>query len=195
MRSNEQDITAVRSEIKNLYQEFLEGDCRLPEDFSFAYDRTTASGYILRGTPFDAYLDGLWNEVDSLRNMTNISEWVRLSAGAEINAAAGALVTWVKKTREMTEVLQEKCRIGHTTIMMPVFPCCTRRVMVVLEDEGVFAPMSEETAELCKTVGISFCIVRSDRKYFDLMEQREWEIEYQTYPNYHDETYADWCFR
>ena len=125
MRTNG-DIAAARAEIETMYREFLEGDGRLPEDFSFAYDRTAASGYILRGTPFDAYLDGLWDEVDSLRNMSNISEWVRLSAGAEINAAAAALVTWVKKTREMTEVLQEKCRIGHTTIMMPVFPCCTR---------------------------------------------------------------------
>ena len=55
------------------------------------------------------------------------------------------------------------------------------------EQEVVFS--SERKAE-----EISFCTVLSDCKLYDLIEQKEKEITYVTYPNYHDETYANWSF-
>lgn len=42
---------------------------------------------------------------------------------------------------------------------------------------------------------ISFCTVLSDCKLYDHIKQKEKELTYETYPNYHDETYADWNFK
>lgn len=43
-----------------------------------------------------------------------------------------------------------------------------------------------------KAENISFCTVLSDCECYDLIEQKAKRIEYTTYLNYHDETYADW---
>ena len=64
--------------------------------------------------------------------------------------------------------------------------------MVVMDDGHDFNGIGEETLKNCKDAGISFCTIVSDRAMYDLIGQKEKEVKYATYPNYHDETYADW---
>ena len=65
--------------------------------------------------------------------------------------------------------------------------------MIVVDDASVLDGITEESAAKCRDLGmISFCKVTSEKTYIDLFEQKEKTISYVTYPNYHDETYADW---
>ena len=112
----------------------------------------------------------------------------------EINAAAQAISDWAKRHREMNALLREKSHVGNTTIMVPVSNYCTGRIMIVIDDRYRFEGIIEESLQKCKSEEISFCTVLSDYKLYDLIEQKEKEITYVTYPNYHDETYADWSF-
>ena len=77
---------------------------------------------------------------------------------------------------------------------VPVSNYCTGKIMIVIDDRGRFADITEESLQKCKAEEISFCTVLSDCKLYDLIEKKEKEITYVTYPNYHDETYADWSF-
>lgn len=161
-KSKEQKIADARAEIEKTFQEFMEGEGRLPEGFSERYNRTIPSGLVLHETPFKAYLDMIWHSVDALHDKTGISDWLYLDESLEINAATQAISDWVKRHREMNALLKEKSHVGNTTIMVPVS---------------------------------NYCTVLSDCKLYDLIEQKEKEITYVTYPNYHDETYADWSFK
>lgn len=181
-----------RAEIRTMFQEFLEGEGKLPAGFSEPYNKTSSSGYIYRGTPFDAYLDEIWKKVDSLKNRSGISEWVYFDGSIEINAAAERIADWVRLHREMKDRLREKCHIGNTTIMVPVSTYGDGRIMIVMKDSHAFQTITEKSMQACKAEGISFCMILSERKLYDFMEQREKEIHYAAYPNYHDETYADW---
>lgn len=67
--------------------------------------------------------------------------------------------------------------------------------MIVIDDRRRFEDITEESVQNCKDMGISFCTVLSDCKLYDHIEQKEKEITYETYPDYHDETHADWRFK
>ena len=41
-------------------------------------------------TPFEAYLNKIWDRVDSLHDKTGISDWLYLDESVDINAAAQA---------------------------------------------------------------------------------------------------------
>lgn len=56
-KSKEQKNADARAEIEKTLQGFLEGEDGLPEGFSDQYNRTTSSGFVLRGTPFTTYLN------------------------------------------------------------------------------------------------------------------------------------------
>lgn len=78
-----------------------------------------------------------------------------------------------------------------------IFPISTygqQKVMIVMNDRQPFEYITEQSIKNCKKDNISFCTILSDCKLYDLIEQKEKEIKYFTYWNYHDETYADWWF-
>ena len=193
-KSKEQKIADARAEIQKTFQDFMEGEGRLPEGFSERYNRTMPSGLVLHETPFKAYLDKIRHSVDALYDKTGISDWLYLDESLEINAAAQAISDWAKRHREMNALLREKSHVGNTTIMVPVSDYCTEKIMIVIDDRCRFESITEESLQKCKSEEISFCTVLSDCKLYDLTEQKEKEITYVTYPNYHDETYADWSF-
>lgn len=111
---NEKDILEVRrGEIKKMYQEFLEGEGKLPEGFLEPYNKMKPSGYIYRGTPFTEYLNQLRNKVDLLCNRSEISDWLFFDGTIEINAAVTIIADWVKRNRKEHSLLKEKCYIGN----------------------------------------------------------------------------------
>lgn len=113
----------------------------------------------------------------------------------EINVAAQAISEWAKQHKEMNALLRKKSHVGNTTIFVLVSNYCEGRIMIVIDDRRRFEGITKESLQKCKAEGISFCTVLSDCKLYDLIEQKEKEITYVTYPNYHDETYADWSFK
>ena len=191
-KSKEQKIADARAEIEKTFQDFMEGEGRLPEGFSERYNRTISSGLVLHETPFKAYLDKIRHSVDALYDKTGISDWLYLDESVEINAAAAAISDWAKRHREMNVLLREKSRVGNMSAAVPVSNYCTGKIMIVIDDRCRFESITEESLQKCKSEEISFCTVLSDCKLYDLTEQKEKEITYVTYPNYHDETYADW---
>lgn len=150
----------------------------------------------MNDTPFKAYLDTIKADVDRLNDDTGISDWFYLDESVEINAAAAAIFDWVKRYKEMETMLRKKaCVDRKTTVSPPAFRHCGGKVMVVIDNKRRYEGITEESIERCKAEKISFCTVLSDCKLYDLMEQKEKEITYVTYPNYHDETYANWSFK
>lgn len=190
----EETATDVREEIRKHFKDFLETDGRLPEGFSEKYNEymSSDSQYIYRGTPFEEYLSKIHRGVDWLRDESGISDWLFWDGSSEIASAAEEILQWVKRHREENRFLKEKCKIGDTVIMTPVWLHCTKQIMVVIEDGSAFRNLPKETIQKCKSENLSFCVILSENKLFDLVEQKEKEITYVTYPNYHDETYADW---
>lgn len=150
----------------------------------------------MNDTPFKAYLDTIKADVDRLYDDTGISDWFYLDESVEINAAAAAISDWVKRYKEMETMLRKKaCVDRKTTVSPPAFRHCGGKVMVVIDNKRRYEGITEESIERCKAEEISFCTVLSDCKLYDLIEQKEKEITYATYPNYHDETYANWSFK
>ena len=195
-KSKEQKIADARAEIEKTFQDFMEGEGRLPEGFSEPYIRITSFGLVLNDTPFKAYLDTIKADVDRLYDDTGISDWFYLDESVEINAAAAAISDWVKRYKEMETMLRKKaCVDRKTTVSPPAFRHCGGKVMVVIDNKRRYEGITEESIERCKAEEISFCKVLSDYKLYDLIEQKEKEITYVTYPNYHDETYANWSFK
>ena len=194
----EETATSVREEIRKHFKDFLEMDGRLPEGFSEKYNEHMPpdSPHIYRGfyrgTPFEEYLSKIHREVDQLRDESGISDWLFWDGSSEIASAAEVILQWLKRHREENRFLKEKCKIGDTVIMTPVCLYCTEQVMVVIEDGSAFRNVPKETIQKCKSENLSFCVILSENKLFDLVEQKEKEITYVTYPNYHDETYANW---
>ena len=93
----------------------------------------------------------------------------------------------------MNELFERKCRVGNTTIFFPTSLYCGGKIMIVVDDASVLDSITEESAAKCKNLDmISFCTVLSENTLYDLFEQKEKKISYVTYPNYHDETYANW---
>lgn len=183
---------ARRAEIRAMFQEFLNGKGRLPAGFSEQYNKTTSSGHIYRGTPFDAYLDEIGKKVDLLKNQSGISEWIYFDGSIEINAAVAIITDWVRLHREMKDQLRGKRHVGNTTIMVPVSTYGHGKIMIVMRDSHAFENITERSMQACKAESISFCIILSELKLYDFIEQKEKELKYVTYPNYHDEIYADW---
>ena len=188
----QQKIANVRAEIKKIYKDFLDGEGRLPEGFSERYNRILPDVYIIRKTPFELYLKNIGKSVDSLRDESGISDWLYLDESVDINTAAAEICDWIKRHKEMYDLLRKKCQIGNTTIMLPLSTYCDRKLMIVIDDRRRFDDITKEYLHNCKAVGISFCTIISDCALYDLIEQKEKKITYVTYSNYHDETYADW---
>ena len=88
-----------------MYQDFVNGEGRLPEGFSAKYNRTTQSGYVLHETPFKEYLDKIWITIDSLNDCTGISDWIYFDGHIEINAAIEMITDWVRRHRKMNDHL------------------------------------------------------------------------------------------
>lgn len=177
-----------------MYADFMEGEGRLPQGLSEKYNKTSRCGAVIRGTPFDAYLDGIRQRVDSLNDRSGISLWLHMDKSAEINAAAAQISDWVKGHRKINGLLREKCHVGNTTVFFTEAVYSGGKIMIVIDDACAFESISEDSVRSCRAADISFCTVLSDCRLYDLIERREKEITYVTYPNYHDETYADWCF-
>lgn len=170
------------------YQEYLENEGKLPAGFSVPYERLYPSGIIINHTPFKAYLDEIRGRVDALHDRSGISDWLHLDSSVEINAAAASICDWFTRYRQM-----KRSRSDHKGFHR--FSCTMgERIMIVLEDGDLFKRMTRESLQMCQAADIGFCTVLSEGRMFDLIEQKEKELTYDTYPNYHDETYGDWRF-
>ena len=195
-KSKKQKIAETRADIMRTFEEFAEGECRLPDGFSEPYIRFTSFGLVLHDTPFKAYLDTIKTDVGRLFDGTGISDWFYLDESVELNAAAIAISDWAKRYKKMKSLLREKGHVDRkTTVTSPAFHRCREKIMVVIDDKRRFEVITEESIERCKDEKISFCTILSDRKLYDLFEQKEKEVTYVTFLNYHDETYAQWSLQ
>ncbi len=195
-RSKEQKIEEARAEMERLLIEFMEGKGRLPKGFSAPYNRIPHYGTVLKGTPFEAYLKQISKEVDALYDRSGVCDWLYFDGSVEINTAITSIWDWASESLRMNELFERKCRVGNTTIFFPTHLYSGGKIMIVVNDASIFDSLTEESAAKCKNLDmISFCKITSEKSFYDLIEQREKEIVYDTYPNYHDETYADWSFR
>lgn len=182
----------AQAEIEKLCRDFLNGEGRLPEGFSAKYHKTTPHGSILRKTPFEEYLHEIQGKADMLFDNTGISDWLYFDGSLEINAAIERIVDRVGRHRKMNAQLREMCRAADLGTGIPLNFFCIHKVMIVMENGDAFRNATEQSIASCKAENISFCTVLSDCECYDLIEQKAKRIEYTTYPNYHDETYADW---
>ena len=172
-----------------MYQDFVNGEGRLPEGFSAKYNRTTQSGYVLHETPFKEYLDKIWITIDSLNDCTGISDWIYFDGHIEINAAIEMINDWVRRHRKMNDHL---CKSKDTFWLLGHHFYCEHKIMIVMENGDAFRNVTEKSIASCKAEQISFCTILSECELYDLIEHMAKTIKYTTYPNYHDETYADW---
>lgn len=65
-KSKEQKIADARAEIEKTFQDFMEGEGRLPEGFSEPYIRITSFGLVLNDTPFKVKRGNLYEQVSTL---------------------------------------------------------------------------------------------------------------------------------
>lgn len=186
---HEQEITAERAEMLKMYQDFVNGEGRLPEGFSEKYNRTTQSGYVLHETPFKEYLDKIRIRIDSLKDRTGISDWIFFDGHIEINTAIEMITDWVRRHRKMNDHL---CKSKDTFGLLGHHFYCEHKIMIVMENGDAFRNVTEKSIASCKAEQISFCTILSECELYDLIEHKAKTIKYTTYPNYHDETYADW---
>ena len=194
-RSKEQRIEEARAEMEALLLEFMEGKGRLPKGFSAPYNRIPHYGAVIKGPPFEAYLKQISKEVDALYDRSGVSDWLYFDGSVEINAAVSSICDWANETLRMDDFLQRKCRVGKTTIFFSTPLYSGGKIMIVVSDARVLDAITEESAAKCRNLDmISFCTITSENSLYDLFEQKEKRISYVTYPNYHDETYADWRF-
>lgn len=190
-KSKERKIEEARAEMEELLREFMEGKGRLPKGFSAPYNRISHYG---KGTPFEAYLKQISKEVDALYDRSGVCDWLYFDGSVEINTAITSIWDWASESLRMNELLERKCRVGNTTIFFPTPLYSGGKIMIVVSDASMFDSITEESAAKCKDLDmISFCTITSENSFFDLFDQKEKMISYVTYPNYHDETYADWC--
>lgn len=190
----EQD--AKRAEIKKIYQDFINGEGRLPEGFSDKYNRIIESRYTLHETPFEEYLHEIWKTVDSLNACTGISDWIYFDGSLEINKAIELLIAWVRRHREMNTYLRKsKNEVGVGFMVLDQDIYCEYKIMVVMENGDAFRNVTEKSIASCKAEKISFCTILSECELYDLIEHKAKTIEYTKYPGYHDETHADWWFK
>ena len=193
-KTKEQKIAEARSEMKTLLCEFMDGAGRLPAGFSAPYNRIPHYGAVIKGTPFDAYLKQISKEVDGLYDRSGVCDWFYFDGSVEINEALSSIFTWISESLRMNDLLQKKCRVGNTTIFFPTPLYSDGKIMIVVSDRNQLDALTEESAAKCKALNVSLCTVLSENSFYDLFEQKEKTISYVTYPNYHDETYADWRF-
>ena len=180
--------------MERLLIEFMEGKGRLPKGFSAPYNRIPHYGTVLKGTPFEAYLKQISKEVDALYDRSGVCDWLYFDGSVEINTAITSIWDWASESLRMNELFERKCRVDNTTIFFPTHLYSGGKIMIVVNDASIFDSLTEESAAKCRNLDmISFCTITSENSFFDLFDQKEKMISYVTYPNYHDETYADWC--
>ena len=194
-KTKDQKIAEARAEIEVLLREFMEGKGRLPNGFSAPYNRIPHYGVVIKGTPFDAYLKGIGKEVDVLYDESGVCDWFYFDGSVEINEAVSSIYDWANENLRMNDLLERKCRVGKTTIFFSTPLYSGGKIMIVVSDARALDSITEESDAKCKNLDmISFCTIASENSLYDLFEQKEKRISYVTYPNYHDETYADWYF-
>lgn len=163
---------------KEHYRRFLEGEGKLPEGFSTPYNESFDNGFVLLGSPFDAYFSKMRKHegVDKVYDHSGISDWLYYDGEAD-EAAVLAIASWAKLHREQDQHFY-----------------CRHQVAVVVADHVPLEEAAAKHADVCREAEVFFCKLTSDHSLYDMTEQSEKAIEYITYPNYHDETYADWSF-
>ena len=187
-RKAEKERAEKAAAMAEKYQELLKREGKLPEGFSLPYDRVFHDGMVVNKTPFSARLQEIGDGAGTLNNRSGISDWLYFDGSVEINAAAAAIADWYPHNLALNPFCLGQVFTRYNCIIGEI-------VMIVLEDGEQFQKLTEESLRMCKEAGISFCTVLSDRRLYDLMEQSEKELTYETYLNYHDETCADWRFR
>ncbi len=192
-REQDEKKSQARKEMDAAYQAFLKNEGKLPQGFSVPYLRNNGR-YSWQGTPFDAYLDHAEPHADSISNHSGISDWLHLDETEDINRSVAEILDWVRRHKEMQQQQRKMCDFGNTTILPPLYQHCTKGVMVILDDGELFREISQEQLDACKAAGISFCTNLTDRKLYDLMEQKEKGVGTESHPNHHDETHATWYF-
>lgn len=184
------EAAAARERIRAEYQTFLETEGKLPRGFSEPYIQIEQLRY---GTPFRAYLDSIQERVDRLRDESGISDWLYWNGSPDIRTAAETIIRWCNLHREMNRRLSAQCR--NLFILPPVKFYGTGRVMVVVADVNPFRHLGEDIRQACREANVSFCTILTESSLYDLIEQKEQQIDYDTHPNYHDETYAEWWLK
>lgn len=147
--AKEQRIAAERAaqaEMKKIYQEFLDGDGRLPEGFSEKYNETIQSGYILQKTPFEEYLGEIGITIDALHDSTGISDWIYFDGRIEINAAIEMITDWARRHREMNTHLRKR-KVGFRVLSL----YCEHKIMVVMENGDAFRNVTEKSFPTSQT--------------------------------------------
>lgn len=185
-------IKTRQDEILAMFQHFLEEKGKLPEGFSKPYIKyKDAPSYDDHsGTPFEKSLDDI--PCDSLWDKSGVSEWLFFDGSADINTASQQIAEWKREHRKMNEIIKERCYVGRTWIMSPVHAYGRDKTVIVVKDGSQLRNISGESVQTLKDAEISFCTITSWNSLYDLLEQREKKIAYKEYPNYHDETYANW---
>lgn len=194
-KTKDQKIAEARAEIEALLHDFMESKGKLPKGFSAPYNRLPHYGGVIKGTPFDAYLKQISKEVDGLYDRSGVCDWFYFDGSVEINEAVSSICDWANENLRMNDLLERKCCVEKTTIFFSTPLYSGGKIMIVVSDARVLNSITEESAAKCKNFDmISFCTIASENSLYDLFEQKEKRISYVTYPNYHDETYADWYF-
>ena len=194
-KTKDQKIAEARAEIEALLHDFMESKGKLPKGFSAPYNRLPHYGVVIKGTPFDAYLKQISKEVDGLYDRSGVCDWFYFDGSVEINEAVSSICDWANENLRMNDLLERKCRVGKTTIFFSTPLYSGGKIMSVVSDARVLNSITEESAAKFQNLDmISFCTIVSENSLYDLFEQKEKRISYVTYPNYHDETYADWYF-
>ena len=194
-KTKDQKIAEARAEIEVLLHDFMESKGKLPKGFFAPYNRFPDCGAVIKGTPLDAYLKQISKEVDGLYDRSGVCDWFYFDGSVEINEAVSSIWDWANENLGMNDLLERKCRVGKTTIFFSTPLYSGGKIMIVVSDARVLNSITEESAAKFQNLDmISFCTIVSENSLYDLFEQKEKRISYVTYPNYHDETYADWYF-
>lgn len=181
---------AVREQIKAEYQAFLETEGKLPRGFTEPYITIKQLRY---GTPFRKYLDTIQERVDRLQDESGISDWLYFDGSLDIQTAAEEIIRWRNLHKEMERRLSAQCR--DFFILRPVKFYAAGQVMVVVADVTPFRHLGEDIRQACREANVSFCTILTENSLYDLIEQKEKQIDYDTHPGYHDETYAEWWLK
>ena len=190
-KARTQSTEAACAAAKGRFQDFLDGEGRLPDGFSAPWSS---------GTPFDPYLAQIKPEGGRLIDVSGISLWLRLDAAQDVNAAARAICRWADLHRQARQALSSQSRAIYKkyhvpfdlSSVLPPSPDCGGIVMTVTDDAAIRDDLTEETVRLCKAASVCFCSLLSDHALFDLTERREKQITLKTGLGTFDDACVAW---
>lgn len=178
----------VEAEIEKTWAEFMKGAGRVPEVLIDYDGRLMFS----TGTPFKALIDELWEKYDKVENNSGIRMWYCLDEKTDAAEAASVIARWAEGHSRMKAYLDEIQSESRYYINLPTNVVWSEQVMIELPDKECFEKMGAEDLQCCTAAGVSFFVMTSDHEMYDLTEDRRKKFVYDTHPNYHDETYAEW---